>query len=907
MLSLLASGPVLAQPGEERLQDSIHVIELNPSSISVTGKLYALPHVSVMESGNIGASPVLMLRGVNSINLSSSPLIYIDGIPLRYNSSNPTFLSTYEPDRLGFLNPYDIAEIGTHASGLALSKVGGRGSNGALDIKTERGEFGGTKVDVSANYGINVANYNIPRFDAQGMKAYLWSRFSEEGMSPEQMDGHPIFSSTHPAYNNNTDWLNLIRQDGAFHDYHVKLTGGDGDANYLFGVGYTNKEGTVRNTNFERIGLRFNLDYDLAANIRIYNNLSYNNTSGNYKEFGNNYAIHPLYIASAKAPFLHTHYINANGEQSRILADVDTLGFSNPLALVENMDNQNRFNRIDGVMGVHWDLAPQWRFSSDLSVSYFNLSERQYRPALGIVADRYRLRQNSKRNSSEFYLNWNARLAKTGNINALTSYEGAVMASVETYEEKSMYGRKINAGTDDFETLDQGTVDSASNTRFRSNLMTFVGQGAIAWNDRIDVHAFINLQGSSNFGSNARWNVYPGVRTTFYLIGEKPMNKMNLKLGYDRTGNHEVRGFYHYNQYYPVNYFGYGAVYLGNIANPDLRPEITDTYEAQATLQPFGNRFNLSIGYYYKRTHDLITHKAVVKELGLDGFFENAGTIANRGLEVGLAAQLLSGKDVSWDVSASVSTLKNEVLSLPNGDVEQSIGMYSGVAKEGYALGSFYGYNVLGVFESDASVNLNKSDGTPYFAGDYRIEDVNNDGKINELDRQVLGSPLPKLFGHVLTSFSYKKWGLSALINFAQGADIYNSFAQQMHVMKDYANQDPEVQSRWQSATEPGTGLSRAVVGDPSGNGGFSSLWIEDGSYAKLKNLTVYRDFSGEVDQRFFKNIRLYISMDNLLTLTNYTGFDPELNNLSNPMLRNIDFGAPPLGTTYKIGFKASF
>src|SRR5690606_5235778 len=156
MLSLLASGPVLAQPGEERLQDSIHVIELNPSSISVTGKLYALPHVSVMESGNIGASPVLMLRGVNSINLSSSPLMYIDGIPLRYNSSNPTFLSTYEPDRLGFLNPYDIAEIGTHASGRALCKVGGRGRNGACDIQTERGQLGGSKANASAQYGTTV-------------------------------------------------------------------------------------------------------------------------------------------------------------------------------------------------------------------------------------------------------------------------------------------------------------------------------------------------------------------------------------------------------------------------------------------------------------------------------------------------------------------------------------------------------------------------------------------------------------------------------------------------------------------------------------------------------------------------------------------------------------------------------
>lgn len=907
IIALFTNVPLMAQDEWRISQDSIRTAELNPSSISVAGKMYALPHVSVMEHGNIGASPVIMLRGANSIHLSNSPLIYVDGIPMRYSSSNPAFLSNYEPDRLGFLHPFDVANVGVHTSGTGLPSVGGRGSNGILDLRTERGEFGGTKIDVSANYGINTSNLTIPRFDAAGMKSYLWSRFKEEGMSPQQMDGHPIFSNSHPAYSNNVDWVDLIRQNAAFQDYHVKLKGGDGDANYLFGVGYTNKEGTVTNTDFERIGLRFNLDYDLATNIKIYNNLSYSNTSTHYGEFGSDYSIHPIYVASAKAPFLNTHFINENGERSRLLADVDTLGFSNPLALVDNLQNQNRFNRIDGVMGVHWTLADTWLFSSDLSVSYFNLSERQYRPALGIVPDMYRVRQNSKRNSSEFYLNWNAGLTKQGKLNDRSSYEAAIQAAVETYEEKSMFGRKINAGTDDFETLKQGVVDSASNTRFRSNLMTFVGRTAFTWNDRMDVHASLNMQGSSNFGAKSRWNLYPSARATVYLVGMKVENKVNLMMGYDRTGNHEVREFYHYNQYYPVNYFGFGAVYLGNISNPDLRPEITDTYEAKLSVQPFSNKFSISAGYYYKHTNDLITQRSVIRELGMHSYIENAGSIANRGLEIGLTAQLLSTTNFSWDLSASVSTLKNEVLDLPNGDVERTLGIHTGIAKEGYALGSFYGYRVLGVFNTDAEVELSKSDGTAYIAGDYRMEDLNADGKINELDRQVLGSPLPKVFGHLMTNLSYKKWGLSALLNFAQGADIYNSFAQQMHLMEDYANQDPSVNNRWRSEAQPGDGLSRAALGDPSGNGAFSSLWVEDGSYAKLKNLTVYRDFSGEDGAKFFKNIRLYVSMDNLITLTKYSGFDPEVHSLSDAMLRNIDFGAPPLGTTYKLGFKASF
>ncbi|MBL1408856.1 SusC/RagA family TonB-linked outer membrane protein [Sphingobacterium faecale] len=905
VVALLGSHTLYAQQIDH--PDSIRISNLNLSTVSVAGKLYGLSKVAVMDNGNVGASPVLVLRGVNSINLSSSPLVYVDGIPLRYTGTNPTFLSTYEPDRLSFLNPYEVAGIGVLPSGVYLPKVGGRGANGVLDIRTERGEFGGTKVDFSANYGINKAGYNIPRLDAGSMKAYLWSRFREEGATDQQLDQNPIFSPTNLLYNNETDWLDMIRKQGVFQDYHVKLKGGDGDANYLFAVGYTNKEGTVKNTDFERIGIRFNLDYQLSTKVSIYNNLSYTNTSGHYKEFGADYSTHPIYVASAKAPFLGTHYLNDNGELSRILAGVDTLGLSNPLALVDNLTNKNQFNRIDGVMGVNWKLTESWNLNSDLSVSYFNLSEKQYRPALGIVPDFYRVRQNSQRSSSEFYLNWNSRLSRKGKVADAVTYEAALQAAVETYEEKAIYGRKVNAGTDDFETLAQGIVDSASNTRYRSNLMTYLAQGSIVWNDRIRVNASVNVQGSSNFGATARWNIYPAVQATAYIWGKKMQNKLDLALGYDRTGNHEVRGFYHYNQYYPVNYFGSGGVYLGNVGNPDLRPEITDTYEIKANIRPFGNRVYIGVGYYYKQTKDLITHRAIRKELGMGGLFENAGKVENKGLELSMSAQLVQNSDVKWNMSATLSTLTNKVTALPNGDIEQYLGNNVGLAREGEALGSFYGYKVTGVFQREEQVNLNKSDGTPYHAGDYIVEDVNKDGKINTLDRQVIGSPLPRFFGHVATDFSYKNWGLSALINFVQGADIYNSFKQQMHLMSDYANQNPTVMNRWRSENEPGDGLSRAVVGDRSSNGAASSLWVEDGSYLKLKSVTLHHEIVAGAGQLFFKRIRIYLSGDNLWTWTKYTGFDPEVNGLNSPMLRNIDFGAPPLGRTYRLGVKASF
>lgn len=889
------------------IADSVNNIEINPTSISFSDKLYAVPKISVMGNGNIGAKSILMIRGVNSINLTSSPLIYIDGIPLRYSGANPNFLSTYEPDRMGFLNSQDIMNISIFPSGNGIPNVGGRGANGIIDIDTERGEFGGTKVNFSANYGINNLNYNVSRLDADGMKSYLWSRFAEEGMTPQQLDQNPLFMANNAKYNFQTDWLDLIQRKGLFQDYHLKLKGGDGDANYLFAIGYTNKEGTIKNTDFDRIGLRFNLDYQLSPNISIYNNLSYTNTSGHYKEFGIDYSTHPIYVASAKAPFFNTHFINEDGSQSKILADVDTLGFSNPLALINDLKNKNQYNRIDGVMGINWKVAKDLSLSSDISVSYFNLSEKHYRPSLGIVPDLYRIRQNAQRSSSEFFLNWNTHLSKSGRINQSINYVTDLHTAIETYEEKSIYGRKINAGTDDFETLEQGIVDSSSNTRFRTNLLSSLLMGRISWDDRFSLKAFVNLQGVSNLGEHGRWNLYPGFNSSFAILGTLSDRKLNLEFNYDRTGNHEVRGFYQYSQYYPVNYFGYGGVYLGNIANPNLRPEITDNYELQTSFSPFGSFLAINLGYYYKLTSDLITHKSLIKELGTQGRYENAGEISNQGLELSLSSQLIRTKYLNWGISASLSTLKNEVKSLPNGDIEQSIGQYTGIAREGESLGSFYGYKVLGVFVNDNEVNLNKSDGTRYRAGDYIVDDQNNDGKINSLDKQVIGTALPKLFGYFSTQLNYKKIGFSALFNFSKGADIYNSFRQDMHVMKTYANQNPSVLNRWKSSNEVGNGLSRSVISDPSNNGAQSSLWVEDGSYLKLKSISLDYDLIGTTSQKFFKNIKVYVTGENLFTWTSYTGFDPEINSLSNALLRNIDFGAPGLGRTYRVGFNASF
>ncbi|HEY9561079.1 MAG TPA: SusC/RagA family TonB-linked outer membrane protein [Anseongella sp.] len=901
----------IGQQTKEAADDSLKLIqqELAGGGDAVTfGELLSgQAGIQAVESGSAGAAPLLMIRGVNSINLYAQPYIYVDGIPVRYNSAMDPFLSVLQPTRFAYVNPNDISGITISRSGEGLSRMGGRGGAGAVYITTERGEFGGTHVDFSASHGWLSADYSVPHMGSSAFRDYLRSYMSENGVPDSELNTSPLFNSSLPQYNSNTDWLSLISRDASFDDYHVKLKGGDADANYMFSIGYTGKQETLKGSGLERISMRFNLDYKLSPKFEISNNLSYGNTTLNYHEEGPDWGIHPLFVSATKAPFFHSMAHDPEGAQTRSLAAVDELGKSNPLALVNSMNNNNEENRVDGLVTAKWTLSPELSLNTSLAVNYYNIKEKQYRPSLGIVNDLHRLRQNSKRNSSELMFRSNSWVEKSGKWGAGNSFSARAGFLVETYEEKSVFARKINAGTDDYETLEQGTVDSASGVKYESNLLAFYLRGEVDLLERVHISANVNLEASSNFGPESRWMVYPGVTAIGDLLDRDQMHQVSLRAEWGRSGNNDLRGYYYKSLYYPANYFGYGGVYLGNVANPDIRPEVTDTYDAGITAALFDGRVTVDAGYYYKNTSDLITYKAVPIEIGLDPQFENNGEVASQGIEISLDARILEKEDVSWNIYGHVSTLKNEIKTLENGDIVRSLGGVSGIARKGEALGSFYGYKVLGVFGSAAEVDLSKADGTAYKPGDYIVEDVNGDSKINEMDQQVIGSALPDLFGSVGTVLQYRRLSLNAMFSFSSGNEIYNSLNQQMHLMKDYSNQSPDVTGRWISESQAGTGWSRAALDDPSSNGAASDLWVEDGSYVKLRRVTLSYEVPVQRSLRFLSGLQLYVTGENLLTFTDYSGMDPEVIGSFDPLLRGIDFGASPMPRSFLVGLKASF
>ncbi|MFT4094661.1 MAG: SusC/RagA family TonB-linked outer membrane protein [Niabella sp.] len=890
---------VIVPPAEIKMplqSDALSFAELLPSASGV----------NVTESGAVGAAPVLMIKGLHTINLNGSPQIFVDGIPIKYSGSIPSFLSVYEPTRFGFLNINDIKSMYVLKDAAAQGLLGGRGANGAVFLATDRGAFGGTKIEFTANAGFLRANYNVDRMGAGQFKNYLQDYMLANGATDNELTDNPVFSSTLSEYNENTDWIKMISRPARYNDYHIKLKGGSGDANYMFSVGHTKKQETLENTDFHRTTMRFNLDYQLSSKFEISNNLSYSNTGSRYLEEGYNRGIHPLYVAATKAPFLGRYAYNAEDVRTNLLADVDVLEKSNPWALVENMKNSNEENRVDGIISGKLKVKNQYTFNTSLSVSYYNLKESQYRPGLGIVADENRIRQNANRNSSEFMLLWNSFVNKSGTWGRQVKYEGQLGTWMETYEDKALYARKVNAGTDDYETLKQGTVDSASNVRFRSNLSRFYVSGNFDLFDRVNIVANFNTEGSSNFGPKQRWGLYGGANLVWDITKRADPFNFSLLASWGRSGNSDIRGYYQYNLYYATHYFGYGGAYLGNVANEDIRPEITNAYDASLRIGFLKNRLELNAGYYYRRTKDLITYKNFPIELGQDVQVENNGTVSSKGIELSLNAKIIETQKLSWVVYGNVSTLKNKVEELNNGDIIKTLGNVSSIARVKESLGSFYGYKIKGVFATDADVNLKKADGTNYMAGDYIVEDINGDGKINESDKQIIGNALPELYGGFGSAVSYKRISLDARFTFSCGQQLYNSFNQQMHVMSDYSNQSPSVNDRWKSASEPGNGLSRAAYGDPSNNGAASDLWIEDGSYTRLKLLTLSYDVPLKNRISFIKGLKINISGENLFTITSYSGMDPEVVSSSDVLLRGIDFGASPLPKSFVFGVKLS-
>ena len=861
--------------------------------------------VYTSRSGFVGNAGVLMLRGLNTVNISAAPYIVVDGVPVRQTRFLTPFVSGLAQSNIGYINPLDVSGVKVLRSGYESSMWGGRASNGIINVTTDKGVFGAASIDFVARVGFTQTDFSYDVMNSTTYRGYLYEYMQLMGKTLKELENNILFDPNHKKYNHNTNWLDEFKQTGMFNDYQFKMRGGDGDTRYMFSLGYASEDENIESANYQRFSMRFNMDYKITPKINISNYLSYSYGTSRFLSEGVDWDINPIYLALTKAPFMSRNQYDDNGIRIERLADEDVLGKSNPAIFEDNLKTTGNENKVDGVIKANWQMNKKLALATYFSVSYNNSIEQLSRLSYGIVNDENRERQNSKRNYSNFMLRWDTYSEMKGEINADLSYVGKAGLVLETEEEKMTYGRRINAATDDFETLNGGTMDSIGNMNYTHNMLSFYLNGHLNYKNWAVLSGNARAESSSNFGVEGRWTIYGGVDLGINVL-QMDDYQADFYANWGRTGNSDIRGFYQHSLYAPTTYLGYGGVYFGNVENDEIKPEITNNYEVGVNTRLFSNLVELSAGYYYRKTNGLLTQKSVAIEVGLDPQFENNGDVVNQGIEIAANVNILENDKFKWSAFANVSTLKNEVTKLSNGDIINTMDKFTGIAREGDEIGSFYGYKVLGVFKNAAEVNeLRRKDGTFYEAGDYQMKDVTEDGIINSEDMQIIGSPLPDFYGGFGTKASYKGVALSILFSYSYGNDVYNLLDQKMHSMEDMSNQSVDVMDRWVSESAPGRGdMPRAAYGDPSGNFNTSDKWVEDGSYLKLKNISLNYKIPLKKTSGFLKGLDVFVNCNNLLTVSGYKGFDPEVYSSMNPLLRGVDTGSCPNPQSYIFGVK---
>jgi TonB-linked SusC/RagA family outer membrane protein len=878
----------------------------------------------VNTSGAPGAGALNIIRGASTFNAGSQPLYIVDGIPVKsYRFSGPLARHA-DNDPLADINPEDIASIAVLKDGHATAMYGMRGANGVVVINTYGGTSGKTYLDFSGYTGIMQTPHTWSVLDADQYRSYIIEKEQARGLSPTAINngiGRYLLLST-PAnqverYNNNTDWQQEALNKGAYNNYHLNLRGGDAVAKYSLNVGYTKLAGVVKNTDFQRFSTRFNLDYKVGRKLSFLNTLSYTRTDRTLSDQGNAFNTNPLYLSAVKSPTLTAFQQDAAGEDLRDVDSADYAGRNNPYAVAHRLNSKNNTNRILGRVTGQYTLSPNLNIRVGIAGDYFRLDETRFRPAAGFMSEGYVIRSASTGKSYELMLlNENTLNYTKTSESGKHAFEAMIGNAFQTTSQDTKVGVYVNATSDQFSGIGSANetdpnLDSIGSSSPTWNLMSFFGSARYTLNNKYIFSANIRADGSSRF-ANKRWGYFPSVAAAWrlgqeaFLKNNTVISELKLRASYGMAGNQEVGYYNAFNAIVPAPYNNYSSVRFGILGNSNFQWEATQQFNAGLDAEFLSGRAGITVDFYVRRTDHLFN---TIKLPGISGFNTYAvseGAVKNQGVELNLFGKLLTGA-FGWQTSLNAAYNKNSVLSVPDKlNAIIDYGDYTSIIQAGGTVGAFYGYNAIGVYAGSSDVNVKNgaSDIHPFRGGDIIFEDVDRNGIIDDNDRKIIGNTNPDMYGGFLNVFSFKGFDLSVFIDFCIGNDVYNAQRAGLEAMSTYDNQSTSINNRWRKEGDIST-MPRLLHGDAVGNTRFSSRWIEDGSYARFKAITLGYNFPLKGSfKNVFKNARVLITAQNLHTFSDYTGYSPEVGSITNPLAYGADYGNVPQLKTFLVGLR---
>ncbi len=896
---------------------------------------------SVGHSGMPGSGGVNYLRGIKSMNTNLQPLYVVDGIPMESAGLFSSLLEGNSINPMSFLDPNDITSINVIKDNSAGYAYGMRGSNGVILIETLKPSEGRTIIDFSFRTGMNMAPNEIPQLNSSQYKLLanellLTSNNYEENL-PSLYPG--LYTNKTDAnfvsYNNDTDWQSKIFTNSVINDYYLRILGGDQTAHYGLSVGYLNHNGIIENTNYDRFNVRFVGAFSLFSWLRLNVTSNLSQSASELRESALALETSPILSALSKTPIMNPYNFDANGQQLQTYSGVDELGISNPLAIINNLESANKNYRILTSVNLEADITKKLKFKSLLGLNVNNVKESIFLPNHG-MALYYR---DEAFNVAKALSNKLLSIENDNNITYQTEFNKqhkltlAAGLRINTNSLESDWAIAKNSNeNDEYRSLQSGTTylrEKGGDNR-QWNRMAVYSNANYVFRDKYILNAGLVFDNSSRIGIEATsteggsklltiGNVPFGIFSTVggawriseenFLSNSTWIDELKLRLTWGTSGNDDIGDRDALRYYMPILYRETTGMVPGNNSDRSLHYENLTQSNAGIDWSIFNNRLALSVDYYKSLSSDLLLYQYKDYYLGFSNVASNGGSLANNGWELNVFSRLVSKNKFHWDVNINLSAFENQVIDFPGGEIVTAFTGGEFISKNGESVLSFYGYEYEGVFSTAAEASdagLVNSKGIAFGAGDAKFKDISGpdqvpDGIINDYDKTIIGSPIPDIFGTLSTQLSYGPWMLRAGIQFVNGNEVFNYLRSQNESMVDLSNQSTSVLNRWHYDGHQ-TDVPRSLWGDPVGNSGFSSRWIEDGSYLRLKNVTL----AYKIDRKllFLRDAEIFLSGTNLLTLTKYLGYDPEFSNSYNTMEQGIDYGQTPFTRQFMIGIK---
>ena len=909
--------------------------------------------VSVQQqSGQPGGATSIRIRGGNSINAGNEPLYVIDGFPI-YNentASSTGVLNGVPPENaLATINPNDIVSIEILKDASATAIYGARAANGVVLITTKRGKVGQSNIDLDVYYGIQEP---ARRYDL--MNAYEYALFRNEvwianGRPPTYTDEQiEQFRRT-----GGTDWQNELLRSAPIQNYQLGVSGGKENVQYAFSGNYFNQQGTMINSYLKRISTRANIDVQANEQLHFGLNFTAAHTWSNQLPTGGGRdgqtgVQNPAGNIYQGALFFNPAIplLNKNGEytlnNSQTGGEVEganqgNVPYGNPIAYANLASNRNNSTRILSNLFGEWEMAPGLKLRVSGGANLLFTKQNKYEPSniwvgqqapngraqIGIVQGIDWLNEN--------ILSYERNFGENHQINLTGGF------TAQAFQSEDLNGSNV-----DF-TNDVLGYDNIQGGNASGNFPPSLFSGANEWQLLSGLfRAFYSLKdrylftitgrydGSSRFGSNNQWAFFPSAAAGWRISDEAFMEDQNLvsdlklRVSWGRSGNQNIPTYRSLSSLqsagYTIGNMLQTGFYPNRIGNPDLKWETTTQTDVGLDIGLLKNRLELTADFYYKKTTDLLFDVPVPSESGYTSAFKNIGSLENKGIELAINATPVS-KELTWNVSINWALNRNKVLELQGENeiqIDPGLNLLKAqnalLLKVGEPIGNFYGYVNDGIWKNAEEI---AASGTleNRRPGEFRFIDQNNDGLIDNDDRVIIGNALPDWVGGITNTLRYKGIELNFLFDFSYGNEVANLTQIEFQFLNGRQNGNKSILDRWRpddpslprdewtNSTNPDTNIP-SVLGTGDGARQVTSEIVEDGSFARLRNLTLgYNIPLEQLGINGLRRLRVYFSGQNLLLFTNYTGLDPEANIFVNDNTRlGLDYAVYPPSRTYTFG-----